>query len=183
MQKISLFTFLGFFYASFCSAAPLVIGQDLPDVNVKKYGQLEIKNNKIAYSNWNTKKLGNKVYIIQAIAGRSSAKELNAPLMDKIRKANFPAALYQTLTIVNQDDAIWGTGSFVKSSIEDSKLEFPHAGFVLDESGQVAKAWELKEKNAAIIVLDKNAVVRFAKQGALTEKEIAQVITLVTQLI
>ncbi|MFA0252795.1 YtfJ family protein, partial [Vibrio sp. 10N.261.45.A4] len=93
---------------------------------------------------------------IQAIAGRSAAKALNKPMIDAIVQADFPQDKYQTTTIVNQDDAIWGTSSFVKSSAEDSKIEFPHSSIVLDENGAVAKAWDLEPKTSLIAVQDNN---------------------------
>ena len=41
-----------------------------------------------------------KVRVIQAIAGRSSAKELNAPMMTAITAAKFPEDSYQTTSII-----------------------------------------------------------------------------------
>lgn len=64
--------------------------------------------------------------------------------MAAITAAKFPAESYQTTTIINQDDAIWGTSSFVKSSAQDSKKEFPWSSMVLDEFGLVAKPGSYK---------------------------------------
>ncbi|MCW0468691.1 YtfJ family protein [Vibrio chagasii] len=82
-------------------------------------------------------------------------KELNAPLMAAITASKFSEDSYQTTTIINQDDAIWGTGSFVKSSKRLSKEKFPWSSMVLDENGTVASSWALKEESSAIIVQDK----------------------------
>jgi YtfJ family uncharacterized protein len=122
-----------------------------------------------------------KVRVIQAIAGRSSSKELNAPLMAAITAAKFPEQSYQTTSIINQDDAIWGTGSFVKSSAQDSKKEFPWSSMVLDEEGTVASNWDLAEESSAIIVQDKQGSVLFVKEGALNDSEIQQVLKLVKE--
>ena len=99
--------------------------------------------------------------------------------MSAITAAKFPAESYQTTSIINQDDAIWGTGSFVKSSAEDSKKEFPWSSMVLDEEGVVAGAWELQEESSAIVVQDKQGNVLFVKEGALNNDEIQQVLTLI----
>ena len=117
--------------------------------------------------------------MIQAIAGRSSAKAMNADLMTAITAADFPDDQYQTTTIINQDDAMWGTGSFVKSSAEDSKKEFSWSSMVLDAKGSVHKSWQLAAENSAIIVLDKNSQVLFVKEGKLTEQEINQALELI----
>ncbi|MBD1557276.1 YtfJ family protein [Vibrio sp. S9_S30] len=167
-------------------AAPIIgmahtieIGKSLPTVKVVKHGELTLQGDKIEYAEWSTANLIGKVRVIQAIAGRSSAKKMNAPLMTAITAADFPKEAYQTTTIINQDDAMWGTGSFVKSSAEDSKKEFSWSSIVLDKDGTTAGAWELKQESSAIAVLNKEGTVLFVKEGPLTEAEIAEVIKLV----
>ncbi|MBP8064895.1 MAG: YtfJ family protein, partial [Aeromonadaceae bacterium] len=81
------------------------------------------------------------------------------------------------------DDAMFGTGSFVVSSLEKSKQEFPWSSFVLDETGAVRQSWGLAEESSAIVLLDKSGTVRFVKDGALTPEEIKQVMTLIQSLI
>lgn len=176
--------------ATLLACSPLTVlahniqmGSSVPAVSVVKYGELIIDQKNVTYQNWNSQKMRGKVRIIQAIAGRSSAKEMNAPLMSAITAAHFPESSYQTTTIINQDDSIWGTGSFVKSSAEDSKKEFPWSSIVLDGNGNVAKTWSLKEESSAIIVQDKSGKVQFVKEGKLTSDEINQVIGLVHTLV
>lgn len=152
----------------------------LPNVSVSKHGELFVDNKDIVYKEWATNQLPNKVRVIQAIAGRKSAKKMNAELMTAITASKFAEDNYQTTTIINQDDAMWGTGSFVKSSAEDSKAEFPWSSIVLDKNGSVAKAWQLKEESSAIIVLDKMGNVLFVKEGALEQSEIEKVIGLIS---
>lgn len=102
----------------------LTVGSPVPAVGVEKHGEIVLQDNNINYQKWRSADLLGKVRVIQAIAGRSSSKEMNAPLMAAITAAKFPAESYQTTTIINQDDAIWGTSSFVKSSAQDSKKSF-----------------------------------------------------------
>ncbi len=182
MFKLPVPISLMLLFSSLSFATPLSLEQTIPSVSVSDQGQLISKNQTIEYKPWDTKALTGKTHIIQAMAGRTSAKEMNAPLIEAIKAAKFPQDKYQTLTIINQDDALWGTGSFVKSSAEDSKKEFPHSSFVLDAKGEVAKAWQLQEKSSAIIVVDASGNVKFAKEGALKESEIKHVIKLVTNM-
>lgn len=164
---------------TFASAHNISLGSVLPNVVVQEHGEIVIKNDSTAYQKWSSQGLKGKVRVIHAIAGRSSAKEMNAPLMAAITAAKFPEQSYQTTSIINQDDAIWGTGSFVKSSAEDSKKEFPWSSMVLDENGTVAKTWELTPESSAIIVQDKQGKVLFVKEGALNESEVKQVLKLI----
>ena len=115
--------------------------------------------------------------MIQAIAGRSASKEMNAPFMKSITAQKFDTKDYQTTTIINQDDAMWGSGGFVKSSAQDSKKEFSWSSLVLDENGVAAKAWQLKKENSIIIIVDKSSKVIFVHEGALSKDEIKYAIS------
>lgn len=166
----------------FTLAHNISVGESVPNAAVSSYGEIVLNSeDDTAYQAWKTTDMLGKVRVIQAIAGRSSSKEMNAPLMAAITAAKFDADDYQTTTIINQDDSIWGTGSFVKSSAEDSKQEFPWSSMVLDEEGKVAEAWDLAEESSAIIVQDEDGEVLFVKEGALNEAEIKQVINLIQE--
>ena len=158
-------------------------GQRLPPVGITDKGELILNNNEVNYKNWNTAQLPEKVRVLQHIAGRSSAKEQNAPLIEAIKAANLPHDQYQTTTIINVDDAIIGSGIFVKNSIEDSKKQFPWSQFIVDEQGVAAKTWQLAPAGSAIVVLDKNGRIQFAKDGALNPQEVQQVMDLLHNLL
>ncbi|KDM92544.1 hypothetical protein EA58_06265 [Photobacterium galatheae] len=161
----------------------LTVDQPLPNISVSDKGELVLQGDDIVYQPWQSKQLTGKVRVIQAIAGRSSAKALNAPMIEAIKAANLPHDQYQTTTIINQDDAIWGTGSFVKSSAEDSKKEFSWSSIVLDANGQVRSRWALEEESSAIIVLDKTGKVVFVKDGQLSDSDIQQVMSKIQSLL
>ncbi|WP_114766564.1 YtfJ family protein [Vibrio rhodolitus] len=165
----------------FASAHNLTVGETLPSVDIAAHGEILVKNNDMVYQAWSSNDMLGKVRVVQAIAGRSSAKEMNAPLMAAITASKFPTDSYQTTTIINQDDAIWGTGSFVKSSAEDSKVEFPWSSMVLDEEGVAANKWQLAAESSAIVVQDKQGKILFVKEGQLSAGEIQQVLELITQ--
>lgn len=159
------------------------IGSTLPPVQITEYGELHNQDDLLNYHPWSSDSLIGKVRIIQAIAGRTQARELNQALIDAIIAANLSADHYQTTTIVNQNDAIFATGGFVKSSLESSKREFPWSSMVLDKHGEVAQSWELMAKSSAIIVLDQSATVHFVQEGSLSPDHIQQVMELIQTLI
>ncbi|MGR5221729.1 YtfJ family protein [Vibrio parahaemolyticus] len=160
-------------------ATNLQVGSNARSVSVKDHGEIVLNGGAVDYQAWASQDMLGKVRVIQAIAGRSSAKEMNAPLMSAITAAKFPEDQYQTTTIINQDDAIWGTGSFVKSSAEDSKQEFPWSSMVLDKHGLVASAWQLQEQSSAIIVQDKQGKILYVKQGVLSDSEVENVLAMI----
>lgn len=159
------------------------LNQALPAARVAQDGELIAKDGKISYQPWQSDSLSGKVRVVQHIAGRSSVKEKNQPLMDAIKAARLDRSKYQTTNIINADDAIVATGAFVKSSAEDGKLANPHSQVVLDQNSAVKKAWQLKEKESFIAVLDKNGKVQFVSEGKLSGAQIQQVLDLVKQLI
>ncbi|MDX1303498.1 YtfJ family protein [Photobacterium sp.] len=154
------------------------IGQSLPNVTVSESGEIMLSGDKVIYQPWESTQLPGKVRVVQAIAGRSSAKKMNAEIIDAIKAANLPGEVYQTTTIINQNDSIWGTGGFVKSSAEDSKQEFSWSSMVLDADGIVQSAWQLQKDNSAIIILNKTGQVLFVQEGKLTPQEIEQAMDL-----
>ena len=157
--------------------------QRVPPVGIADRGELILDNDKFSYKSWNSAQLPGKVRIVQHIAGRTSAKEKNATLIEAIKAANLPHDKYQTTTIVNTDDAIPGSGMFVRSSLESNKKLYPWSQFIVDSNGIARKAWQLDEESSAIVVLDKDGRVQWAKDGALTQEEVQQVIALLHKLL
>ncbi|MBJ9173271.1 YtfJ family protein, partial [Citrobacter koseri] len=85
--------------------------------------------------------------------------------------------------IVNTDDAIPGTSMFVRSSIESNKKLYPWSQFIVDSNGVARKAWQLEEESSAIVVLDKDGRIQYAKDGGLSPAEVQQVIALLHKLL
>ncbi|AIX75040.1 MAG: YtfJ family protein [Mixta calida] len=167
----------------FASAHNFVEGERVAPVGVAERGELQLQQGELRYQAWNSARLSGKVGVVLHMAGRLSAKDQNAALIDAIGKAGFPANRFAVTTIVNTDDAIPGSALFVRRSLEESKRETPAAQFVVDDRGATQRAWRLQTGGSAIVVLDKGGRVRFAKDGALTAAEVDQVMVLLRQLL
>lgn len=164
-------------------AHALKVGDRVPPVGVDDKGELLYQQDKFRYQPWNSAQLSGKVRVILHIAGRSSAKEQNAALIEAIKAAKLPHDRYQTTTIVNTDDALPGTGMFVRSGIESHKQQYPWSQFIVDSNGNVRKAWQLKTGGSAIVVLDKTGHVRYVREGALTQNDVQQTMQLLHELL
>lgn len=158
-------------------------GQRVPPVGIADRGELILDNDEFSYKPWNSAQLPGKVRVVQHIAGRTSAKEKNATMIEAIKAAKLPHDRYQTTTIVNTDDAIPGSGMFVRSSLESNKKLYPWSQFIVDSNGLARQAWQLDEESSAIVVLDKDGRVQWAKDGALTQEEVQQVVALLHKLL
>lgn len=165
------------------SAHNFQTNQRVAPVGIADKGELVLDNDKFSYKSWNSAQLAGKVRVLQHIAGRSSAKEKNAGLIEAIKAAKFSHDRYQTTTIVNTDDAIVGTGMFVRSSIESNKKQYPWSQFIVDSNGVAKKAWQLEDAGSAVVVLDKNGRIQYAKDGSLTQAEVQQVMNLLQELL
>ncbi|EAM8583779.1 YtfJ family protein [Salmonella enterica] len=161
----------------------LEVNQRVPPVGIADRGELTLNKDAFSYKNWNSALLAGKVRVLLHIAGRTSAKEKNATLIEAIKSAGLPHDRYQTTTIVNTDDAIPGSGMFVRSSIESNKKLYPWSQFIVDSNGVARNAWQLKEEGSAVIVLDKDGRVQWVKDGALTQQEVQQVVDLLHKLL
>ncbi len=161
----------------------LHIGAPLPKVGVAQQGELLYQNNQFSYKFWNSAQLKGKIHLIQHMAARTSASEMNAAMIEAVKKANLPQKYYQTTFIVNGDDALFGSGVYSRNWLENNKKMSPSAQFVLDDHGDVRQAWGLRAKSSAIVVLDARGQVRYVKEGALTLKEVQQVIDILHRLI
>ena len=179
-----LFVLLSVFSAA-VSASALQPGKRPPPVGVSNEGELLYINNRLSYRPWNSAELPGKVRVIQHLAGRTSAEDINTPLMEALMRdeSNLPRDRYQTTTIINTDDAIWGTGIFVRNLIEKNKKTYDWTQFIVDEQGDVRKAWQLHHNDSAIVLLDAQGKIQFIKEGALTPQEISFVITRIHQLV
>ena len=182
MKKQILLALGAVLLSSTALAHNLQLEQPLPAVKVTDYGEIVLAGKDTQFQPWASSALAGKVRVVHHLAGRTAAKEKNQAMIDSIKAAHFNPANYQTTTIINADDAIVGTGMFVKSSAEKGKRENAHSQVVLDDKSAVKNAWDLKAKDSAIIVLDKSGKVKFVKEGKLSDSEIQSVIALVKGL-
>lgn len=72
---------------------------------------------------------------------------------------------------------------FVRSKTEKNKIHYPWAQFIIDSEGVGRKNWQLEAESSTIVVLDKDGRVQWAKDGALSPKEVVQVMALLHKLI
>ncbi len=104
---------------------------------------------------------------------------MNPPRFTEGLEEIFEKTDFHITTVLNLDDATWGTSGFVVSEVESKKREFPEATLVLDADGDGLKAWELAKKGAALAILDKEGKVPYFTQDPMTDANLEEMMALV----
>ncbi|MDO1920881.1 YtfJ family protein, partial [Escherichia coli] len=68
--------------------------QRVAPIGITDRGELVLDKDQFSYKTWNSAQLVGKVRVLQHIAGRTSAKEKNATLIEAIKSAKFPHDRY-----------------------------------------------------------------------------------------
>lgn len=163
--------------------AEIATGGRVPDLSINDKGQLGLSDDKVVYSSWSYDQKPGKVQVVQYMAATRSASAMNKPFREKMRASLPLDGSFESISIVNLDEAMFGTSGMVISELKSSKTEFPYAVMVVDENGLGLATWELEKKSSAVIVTNEDGEVLYFKQGALSDDEIDSTIKLISDAI
>jgi hypothetical protein len=172
-------------FAALLSALPveagkISVGDPLPQLAIDDRGELLFDGEDFSYRPWQHPGGLGKPHVLQYMAGTMSARNQTRAFTDSL-EANIPYEKYHVTTILNLDQALWGTTGFVMGKARSNKEKYPRATLVLDETGQGQKTWALSEKDAAVIIMDAGGTVLFFQQGAMTDDDIDTTLELIRQ--
>ncbi|MEH6567844.1 MAG: YtfJ family protein [Halioglobus sp.] len=164
--------------ANYAQADTPILNSALPPLAIDDRGQMLLDGDSITYSPWSSDINPGKVHVLQYVAATRSASKAYSPFTDKLAEAFSPEDFHVT-TIINLDDALWGTAGLVVSEVEDSKRKFPKSTLVVDENGAGLKSWDLSKKGFALAILDKQGSVVFFTQKPMAEGDLENMVNLV----
>ncbi len=195
MKKATALAIATLFAAHPAFAQGITVGQKLPPVAVEEKGQMVIEydvvddamtfkdGTEIQFKTFNSDDLNGKITTIYHLAARSGIDDINNPYIDALIAAQLPEkqpdSPYKTVTILNTDDALWGTAGIASGQLEDSQKDTAYAYYVLDEKGVALQTWQLKKKGSAVIVLDRDGTVLYFKDGKLSDNDIASAVAII----
>lgn len=154
------------------------VGAPLPDLTIDDRGEIILHGDDISYQPWRYPQQPGMVNIVQYMAATQSAGDMNKPFRDRF-DTDLPEGKFTTTTILNMDEAMWGTGGIVMGQLKSNKREFPTAVIVVDEEGVGLKHWQLQEDSSAVMVVDSQGTVRYFKQGKMSATEIENTLQLI----
>ena len=161
----------------------LKTGQSLPVLDIESGGEISLSENNIIERPWSSKSLaGNgKLQLLQYVAADRDALRQNKPFTKALLKKQFSPDELDTTVIVNLADTMSFVKGIVFKKVAKRKASHQATNFVLDNEGVGLRRWGVKQKSCAIILLDTNGKVLFAREGPMSELEIEQAIQLIEQ--
>jgi YtfJ family uncharacterized protein len=162
-------------------AAAIKVGQQLTPLAIKTEGEIVLQGDTISHKEWSSDSMRGKVQVFQYMAARMGMDKIHKPFIDAVTLASFPVDKFAVTTLINVDDAMWGTSGLISSELERNKKKHPKAVMVVDKKGTGLKLWNLQSKTSAIVILDGAGKVLFFKEGTLTDKDIEANLVLIEQ--
>ncbi|MAY40214.1 MULTISPECIES: YtfJ family protein [Spongiibacter] len=160
------------------ASTALELGGELPALDVPSRGELEINGDSVRFVPWSTEQItADTPALIFHMAARMSSDSIIAPLRDRLDKGDYAPGSFQSISVVNLDDALWGTQGLVTSELAKNKRAHPQAVLVADDEGRGLKAWSLEPKGVAVILLNTDGNIRLLKEGKLSEEDVNDIIS------
>ena len=143
-------------------------GQSLPALDIHVGGEISISDDNIVKRPWSSKSLESKgkVQLVQYVAANRGAVRQNKPFTDSLIQKRFTSDELDTTIIVNMADTMGFLQGFVVKKVAKNKEKHQTIHFVIDDNGLGLQRWGMKNKSCAIIILDANGKVLFAKDSS-----------------
>ena len=159
-----------------------LLGKEIPAISPnRKLQQLNIDGRRVSYANADMESLKGRVVAFYYIAAQQGTDKLQQSLVDAIETEQFSTDDLINVTVLNCDDAMFGTAGLAKSTFESRSKNHGTDDriFWLDSKSVVRDAWRLKSKSAAHIILDRDNNVLAVHEGKIGNDEIAEVIDVI----
>ena len=167
--------------ALFAGDASLGAGQPLPSLDIEAGGEISVSNNNISVRPWSSKSFETtgKVQVVHYVAANRKVARQNKPFSQAIDEKQFSTQKLGKTVIVHMADTLSLARTLVVNKLADRKSTQHETNFVIDDNGLGLERWGMKRGSYAIIVLDGNGNLLFAKDGPLSDIEIRQTIKLI----
>ena len=152
-------------------------GGNLPTLDVPSRGELVMLGDKVSFSPWSSTSISTgSPALIFHMPARMSSDAAIAPLRARLEAGEYPTESFQSISVVNLDDALWGTSGLVAGELAKNKRAHPQAVLVADDAGRGLKAWQLKSRTIAVILLNAEGEITYLKEGELSQDDIDTII-------
>ncbi|MGJ8687681.1 MAG: YtfJ family protein [Spongiibacteraceae bacterium] len=154
-------------------ASALEVGDTLPPLTVQGKGELLIEGDKVSFKTWESLSISQGTpALIFHLAARMSSDAIIDPLRNRLDAKTFAPNSFQSISVVNLGDAMWGTSGLVLSELAKNKRAHPEATIVADAKGRGLQSWNLAAKSVAVILVDSKGKISYLKQGRLSTEDV-----------
>lgn len=159
----------------------LETGQSLPVLDIQSGGEISVTDSHITEKPWSSKSFDSKgkVQLVQYLAANLGAARQNKAFNDALIEKRYSSEQLDTTIIVHMADTMSLVKGIVVNRMAKNKVKHQSINFVIDNDGEGLQRWGMKNKSYAIIVLDANGKVLYAKDGPLSEMEVESTIKLI----
>lgn len=149
----------------------LEVGSTLPPLSIKQPGELVLNGDDIDKAPWQSSAIGNgRPALVFYLPARASSESDIDPLRTKLDQGSYEPGSFHSITIVNLDDAFWGTSGFVEGQVAKNKRAHPRATMVLDAKGKGRKTFSLPEKTTVVFLVNGTGEVIDYREGSISEQ-------------
>ncbi|MGB1906130.1 MAG: YtfJ family protein [Spongiibacter sp.] len=173
-------TFLGVLLATASAlGSALELGDTLPPVKIPTKGELILQNDSIHYTPWSSEQIhAGTPALVFHLAARLSSESIIDPLRTRLKEVDYPEGSFQSVSVINLGDAMWGAAGLAASAMSKNKKETPSATLVADDDNRALAAWGLQSKTVAVILLNAEGRIVYFHEGSLSEADIETIITM-----
>lgn len=143
------------------AAAGPEVGDRVGVPDVADCGEMHLAGDDVRYEAWGA---GGSPVLVNFMAARMGLSALNEPVVRQLLRER-PDFVPRTVTLIDADDALWGTRGLVEGRVEARKRGEPAVRMVLDCRGEVGDDWDLPNGGVALLLLDGDGTVRFVHEG------------------
>tara|TARA_R110000772_G_scaffold226474_1_gene337118 strand:+ start:522 stop:1085 length:564 start_codon:yes stop_codon:yes gene_type:complete len=156
------------FLIAFCQyATGLDVGEQLPELLIPDRGQMVLLGKNIEYVPWrSTEIVSDKPAIFYYMPANIRSEGAFNVLHEELAKRGLSSSQnFESVTIVNIEQAVWGTSRLAYAAIENNKQENPSDIIVVDERGDAMTRWDLDLSEVALIIVDGRGRLSYLHKG------------------
>ena len=144
----------------------LEVGSKLPNATIAGADGGYVKDSKP----FNASDLKGKIFVIFYVD--PDEKDTNEHFVQILKQKEYKKnENYQSIAIVNLA-ATWKPNFVIEKLLASKQKEFPKTIYVKDKKSVLVKKWNIADNASDIIIVDKNGVVLFVKEGKMSDTDI-----------
>ena len=152
-------------------------GAQLPEIEISAKGKIILKDGKVQYVPWSSREIcGEKPVVFYYMPAKISSDGAFTLLNDEIALRGLSAPHnYVSVTIVNVDQAVWGTSRLAYAAVEKNKKDNPNDEIVVDERGDAMSKWNIDLSAVALIIMDGSGRLSYFHAGWPLQSDVEEI--------